>query len=58
MDFARGGDGQVAFIWLAGREEVIAKYREAYRREREKFAGLPQTFESEIRVMEQGRDEA
>jgi hypothetical protein len=44
----------VAFIWLAGREEVIAKYREAYRREREKFAGPPQTFESGFRVTEQG----
>ena len=58
VDFARGEDGQVAFVWLAGREETIVGHPEAYRPGREKFAGPPQTFESEIRVMEQGRDEA
>jgi hypothetical protein len=54
VDFARGEDGQVAFIWLAGRKEVIAKYRGAYCPGREKFAGPPQTFESGFRVTEQG----
>jgi hypothetical protein len=54
VDFARGEDGQVAFIWLGGREEAIAKHREAYRLGREKFAGLPQTFESELRVRGRG----
>ena len=54
MDFARGEDGQAAFIWLGGREEEIAKHRGAYRPGRGKFAGLPQTFESGLRVRERG----
>ena len=54
MDFARGGDGQVAFVWPGGREGAIAEHREAYRPGREKFAGPPQTFESGFRVTEQG----
>jgi hypothetical protein len=59
LDFARGPDGSVAFLWVVPAplgmhtEARLAEMREAYRRERAKYSGRPVTWEDQ-----EGRDKA